>query len=299
MKSLNILLFLFFLSSFFYSFVSAEPKVKKSLSDDSFLVFIPGGTFEIGSNKGDRDEKPKRQIYVNSFWIDQHELTVSKFARFVIQTAYKTTAEKKGWSWVWDSTLKKGRGGWRKEKGISWKKPQGSSSDWKKMPEQPVSQVSWFDANAYCKWAWRELPTEAQWERAARGNDDRMFPWGNQLDSKYANLKGKRDGFSGVSPVGSFLEGASVFGVLDMSGNVWEWVSDWYASKHYERIKLKNPLGPKKGKKKVIRGASWGSKLLWSRVSNRYSRNRNYRNNKIGFRCALNKVNWSDSKSIF
>tara|TARA_Y100001960_G_C14697857_1_gene839961 strand:- start:491 stop:1390 length:900 start_codon:yes stop_codon:yes gene_type:complete len=299
MKSLKILLFLFFLSCFFCSFVSAKSQVKKSLSDDSFLVFIPSGTFEIGSIKGDRDEKPKRQIYVNSFWIDQHELTVSRFARFVIQTRHKTTAEKNGWSWVWDSTLKKGRGWWRKEKGISWKNPKGISSDWKKIPDQPVSQVSWFDANAYCKWAGRELPTEAQWEKAARGNDGRTFPWGNQLDSKKANLKGKKDGFSGVSPVGSFPKGASVFGVLDMSGNVWEWVADWYDSTHYKRIKLTNPLGPKKGKKKVIRGASWGSKLLWSRVSNRYSRNRDYRNNKIGFRCVLNKVNWSDSKTIF
>ncbi|MED5580315.1 MAG: formylglycine-generating enzyme family protein [Nitrospinota bacterium] len=299
MRSVKTFVFLLLISSLSYSLVSAEPKVKKSLSDGSFLVFIPSGSFVIGSNNGDGDERPKRQIYVNSFWIDQHELSVGKFARFVIQTRHQTTAERKGWSWVWDSSLKKGKGWWRKEKGVNWKKPQGISSDWKKMPDQPVSHVTWFDADSYCKWAGRELPTEAQWERAARGDEERMFPWGNERNAKNANLKGTKDGFDGVSPVGSFPQGASVFGVLDMSGNVWEWVSDWYASTHYQKMKLKNPSGPLKGKKKVIRGASWGSKLLWSRVSNRYSRNRNYRNNKIGFRCVLNKVNWSDSKSIF
>ena len=299
MRRFEFFVFSLLMSCFFYSLALAEPKIKKSLSDGAFLVLVPTGSFVIGSNNGDNDEKPKRKIYVNSFWIDQHELSASRFARFVIQTRYKTTAEKKGWSWVWDSTLKKGRGWWKKEKGASWKNPKGSSSDWKKIPDQPVSQVTWFDANSYCSWAGREMPTEAQWERAARGDDERIFPWGNQRDPRNANLKGKKDGYSGVSPVGSFPKGASVFGVLDMSGNVWEWVADWYASTHYQSIKLKNPLGPLKGKKKVIRGASWGSKLSWSRVSNRYSRNRNYRNNKIGFRCVLNKVNWSDSKSIF
>lgn len=269
------------------SSISAAPKMKVSGVDNAMLVHVPTGTFTMGSDHGDRDERPPRRITVTSFWIDRTEVPASRFSRFVEGTGYVTTAEKEGWSWVWDGMLKNGKGGWKKIRGASWDKPLGEGSDWKMMREQPVSHVSWWDAKSYCTWAGRRLPTEAEWERAARGGDERNFPWGNERDAGRANLKGGKDGFSAVAPVGRFPKGASPFGALDMAGNVWEWVSDRYGVNSYRKMVKHNPSGPEKGNTRVVRGASWGSPLLWARVSNRYSRKPTYRNNKIGFRCAL------------
>ncbi len=268
------------------SFVQAQQASKKiSGFDGATLVRVPSGWFLMGSKASDKDERPPRKIFVSGFWIDETEATAERFARFVAQTGYKTTAEKRKWSWTWDSSLRKGKGGWRKMKGADWRRPEGPKSSWKTMPTQPVSHVSWPDAEAYCGWAGRRLPTEAEWERAARGGNGRLYPWGKGRDAMRANLKGGKDGFPGVAPVGRFPKGASPFGALDMSGNVWEWVADRYHSRAYKKMAERDPHGPSRGKTRVVRGASWGSPIAWATAHNRYHRPPDYRNNKIGFRC--------------
>ncbi|MBI1725205.1 MAG: SUMF1/EgtB/PvdO family nonheme iron enzyme [Candidatus Tectomicrobia bacterium] len=265
---------------------SGAVRTQVSHADGATQAYVPAGTFAMGSDKSERNERPERKIRLSAYWIDQTELTASRFARFVEATRHRTTAEKGGWAWVWDETLKNGEGGWRQEKSVSWRNPAGRGSDWKAMPEQPVSQVGWPDAEAYCRWAGRRLPTEAEWERAARGDDGRKFSWGNAPDPKRANLKGGEDGFPGVAPVGRFPQGASPFGALDMAGNVWEWVADWYHPQAYKTMAARDPKGPAKGTRRVVRGAAWGSPLEWATTTNRYDRLPPYRNNKIGFRCA-------------
>lgn len=272
--------------------VSASPsaagaaRTRASQADGATLVYVPAGAFVMGSDKSERNERPARKVRMSAYWIDQTEVTASRFARFVEATRHRTTAEAENWAWVWDESLNKGKGGWRREKSVNWRNPSGKNSDWKTMPQQPVSQVSWHDADAYCRWAGRRLPTEAEWEHAARGGDGRKYSWGNARDLKRANLHGGEDGFPGVAPVGSFPKGASPFGVLDMAGNVWEWVADWYHPQAYKTMAARDPKGPAKGSRRVVRGASWGSPIDWATTTNRYDRLPGYRNNKIGFRCA-------------
>ncbi|MEE9273714.1 MAG: SUMF1/EgtB/PvdO family nonheme iron enzyme, partial [bacterium] len=264
------------------------PAVKTKVSgfDGAVLVHVPSGWFRMGSKRGDPDERPPRRIFVSAFWFDRLEVEAARFARFVELTGYRTTAERAGWGWVWDASLRKGKGGWRKVRGASWRNPSGPGRGWKEEPRQPVSQVSWKDAEAYCQWAGRRLPTEAEWERAARGGDGREYPWGSAREPGRANLKGGKDGFPGVAPVGRFEKGASPFGALDMSGNVWEWVADRYMANAYRKMAEREPHGPAQGKTRVVRGASWGSPIAWATTHNRYHRLSGYRNNKIGFRCA-------------
>ena len=220
------------------------------------LLYVPAGDFKMGSDSSvDTDEQPQHTVYLDAFWIDQTEVTNALFKKFIEATGYQTDAAKKGSGWVFDAATKD----WYDTKGTDWQHPRGSNSNLNGLANHPVVQVSWNDAQAYCQWAERRLPAEAEWEKAARGpsigsGDSRTYPWGNQLpDQTRLNYNQTLDG---TTPVGNYPTGASPYGALDMAGNVWEWVADWYDENYYASTPSRNPAGPTSGDFHVLRGGS-------------------------------------------
>jgi formylglycine-generating enzyme required for sulfatase activity len=218
---------------------------------------VPAGEFTMGSPTGDPDERPPHQVYLDSFLIDIYEVTVGQYAAFLQETG------------------------------------NHPPSDWKAMNQfshqkHPVSNVDWADAAAYCKWAGKRLPTEAEWEKAARGTDGRLYPWGNEPPTpRHANYEQAGSNSHGaLAPVGSFEAGKSPYGLYDMAGNAWEWVSDWYDHGYYQTSPPKNPEGPPTGGFKVIRGGSWNNSSRVLRSSDRYWDPPTFRSQYFpGFRC--------------
>jgi formylglycine-generating enzyme required for sulfatase activity len=225
------------------------------------MMFIKGGTFLMGTNDGMNYEAPAHEVTVKSFWMDKSEITVAEFAKFIAVTGYKTEAEKFGWSGVFN--LKTGE--WEKVDGADWRHPDGPQS--KAAPDEPVCQVSWNDAVEYAKWAGKRLPTEAEWEYAARGGlAGKEYAWGDDLrpngkpvanwwQGRFPDNNTSEDGFLGRAPVRSFAPNG--FGLYDVTGNVWEWCADWYAEDYYLKAARENPTGPGGGTERVIRGGSW------------------------------------------
>lgn len=257
------------------------------------MVLIPGGSFLMGSEDGDSDEKPVHEVYVDAFYLDQYEVTVAKFREFVNVSGYKTDAENEGFSYVWNGKE------WEKKEGINWRhNAEGKIS----ADDHPVINVSWNDAAAYARWAKKRLPTEAEWEYAARsGSKGYRYSWGNgsptgRKGGNIADESAKRvftggtfwegydDGFVYTAPVGSFEP--NEFRLFDMTGNVWEWCSDWYAEDYYSKSPKQNPKGPATGTSRVFRGGSWYLSPRDVRCAYRFWYFPSARNFYVGFRCA-------------
>ena len=272
-----------------------------SPKDHMVMVFVPAGPFEMGGYvDGAFDTMPDHIVYLDGFWIDQTEVTNDMFARFVEATGYVTDAEKNGSSTDFRTTNLEII--WEKVEGLAWNHPDGQNSDVAGIEDHPVVHVSWNDAGAYCSWAEGRLPTEAEWEKAASWHDltgeKYAYPWGDDFDGTRLNFcdkncqyafadKSLNDGYAKTSPVGSFPQGASPYGALDMSGNVLEWVADWYAPEYYQTSPASNPLGPGSGQARVMRGGAWASYGYESSAARRWAWDPSFQHRALGFRCAL------------
>jgi formylglycine-generating enzyme required for sulfatase activity len=266
------------------------------------MVFVPAGEFVMGSEELGDDERPAHRVYLDDFWIDRYEVTNEQFVRFVAATGYRTEAED-GWGWVWTGSdgSTELTTGWEEVEGADWRHPRGPDSSIEDKMDHPVVLVSWNDADAYCRWAGKHLPSEAQWEKAARGTVNlsptgsghgRRYAWGDEFDSAKANTKEgwkMEDGElrGDTTPVGSFSpQGDSPYGASDMTGNVWEWVADWYDSAYYNQAPSANPTGPTTGTHKVLRGGSWLFDEVYARTAFRYNVRPDYTYDFTGFRCS-------------
>jgi sulfatase modifying factor 1 len=256
------------------------------------MVLIKGGEFEMGSGRGLAVEGPPHKVAVKSFWADAHEVTVAQFTEFVKATGYETESERAGWSGVFN--MRTGR--WEKTDGADWRHPEGPSSS--APVYEPVTQITWNDANAYAKWADKRLPTEAEFEYAARGGlAGKEYAWGDELNPQGHYLANwwqgvfpsrdlGEDGFTGRAPVGSFPPNG--YGLYDLTGNVWEWCEDWFAEGYYSASPRLNPRGPRAGEDRVIRGGSWlcsDNYCAGYRVAARNHTAPDTGLNNLGFRC--------------
>lgn len=253
------------------------------------FVCVPAGNFLMGNTDQQAkydNEKPPHSVYVDDYFIGKYSVTVAQFAAFITATGYRTTADDKGSGWVLDGTC------WTEIKGANWQHPRGPQSDVRQKANHPVTQVSWDDAGAFCAWVAKQtgqrvrLPTEAEWEKAARGSDGRTYPWGNAEPTDH--LCNFNKNVKDTTPVGKYSpQGDSLYGCVDMAGNVWEWCADWYDGNYYAQSPAKNPTGPVIGQGRVLRGGSWDFDATYVRASSRPRYVPVYRYFDLGgFRCA-------------
>jgi formylglycine-generating enzyme required for sulfatase activity len=226
--------------------------------DEREMVQIPEGPFVMGSKDGDPDETPEHQTYLSTYYIDTKEVTQGEYDRFI-----RATKRAKPFIPVFEDDQSKIL-----------------------KPELPAIGMSWADADAYCRWAGKRLPTEAEWEKAGRGEGRRRYPWGDQFGAGNANVDSEEDGFKYLAPPASFEAGRSPYGVYDMTGNVAEWVADTYKEDYYQKAPYRNPLGPEDGQHKVIRGGSWRETEHNARLSKRFQAKMWRTDSTIGIRCA-------------
>ncbi|MBN1642352.1 MAG: SUMF1/EgtB/PvdO family nonheme iron enzyme [Anaerolineae bacterium] len=241
------------------------------------MVLVPSGRFTMGSNEDHvqqaadwcgcsranfEDELYMHEVQVSAFYIDVAPVTNRQYQAFVAATGYRTEAERKSEANTWRTVYTAGK------------------------DDHPVVWMSWNDAAAYCEWAGKRLPTEAEWEKAARGADARLWPWGNNWDNARLNMA--EGGRKTTTPVGSFPTGASPYGAVDMAGNVWEWVADWYSYGYYqtEAGRSADPQGPPSGEDRVLRGGGYNNGVWDVRTANRHKGGASGYAPDHGFRCA-------------
>lgn len=227
---------------------------------DEEMVQIPAGEFILGSDQGGFNEKPAHVANLESYWIDRYEVTYQQYMEFVEATGYRQPGPPSRYARKLEAL-----------RGL----------------HQPVSYVSWGDANEYCRWKGKRLPTEKEWEKAIRGTDGRTWPWGEGLTGHPANFAGEADGFLVTAPVGSFPLDQSEFGIFDGAGNVMEWTDDWYVEDLYRQEKLVSNVGVQPlSTYKTLRGSGYTSQGVDLRITNRSFMVPDFRDETIGFRCA-------------
>jgi len=250
--------------------------------DGMTLVYVPEGEFRMGGNISRFDQaKPEHAVYLDAFWIDKTEVTNAMFTQFANQTGYVGELEKQGVTWFYNGT-------WYTKGGAGWRNPFGPNTSLGGRDDYPVIQVTWNDAVAYCQWARRRLPTEAEWEKAARGPDDFLYPWGNTEPS--GGLANYDNRIGDIVAVGSYPGNISPYGALDMAGNVYEWVADWFSISYYGSSPSSNPLGPSSGKYRVMRGGSWQLEGERLHTYDREVSAPGSGNSNLGFRCATTNL---------
>ena len=254
-------------------------------------VFVPAGSFNMGDDQGEVNERPIHEVMIDEFWLDKTEVTNDQFNAFVNDTGHITTAEAEGGGFLFDRD-------WVYVDGANWRHPLGPDSDLVGLGGNPVVLVSWSDASEYCEWTGGRLPTEAEWEYAARGQESFHYPWGDTFDGDNLNFcdsncpfdwadENANDLYEFTAPVGSYPDGTSWVGAADLAGNVWEWVADWYQDGYYEDSPAENPAGPRQGIYRVLRGGGWSGDDYLARSSARSGDVApEDGTNFIGFRCA-------------
>jgi formylglycine-generating enzyme len=238
--------------------------------DGAQMVLIPAGPFTMGSNDGLPNERPEHTVTLDAFYIDQYEVTLALYRTFLESGKHESPP-------TWDDEAATTVG------------------------DRPAIGMRWAEADAYCKWAGKRLPTEAEWEKAARGTDGRRYPWGHMQPfvdianynrgvwvSEAITLVAVTSGLEGMSVRHGLKEGGkSPYGLSHMAGNAAEWVADWYDREFYQKSTEKNPAGPPQGEKRVLRGGSWADLPAALRVTARFSAEPDFEDRTIGFRCAM------------
>lgn len=268
-------------SEFKVSIIVEETTQIKIGKDGAPMVLIPAGEFQMGTDSAEipqlvqwakkwdssirmsifRDETPRHTLYLAAFYVDKYEVTVGQYRKFIKATGYHAP----NWS---------------------------SVSEYSPTDKHPIIDVSWEHAQTYCKWAGKRLPTEAEWEKAARGGlVSRKYPWGDEVSHDYANYDGTggRDRWGkGNAPVGSFPPNG--YGLYDMAGNVWEWCADYHDKSYYSKSPREDPKGPESGWARILRGGSWSRYPDLLRVANRRGWNPDVMDPSIGFRCIQDAI---------
>ena len=282
--------FLFALAMVFSASLAGAAGLPNSITgrDGEEMMLIPAGTFTMGSPdyvEGKFGFKPHK-VYTDAFYMDKYEVTNGQFARFLNHLA--ATGHKKD---IWDFVVTRsdlqtaGRKDWWPTEIIL---EGGNYKPFPSFERYPVISVSWFAAYDYCKWAGERLPTEAEWEKAARGGlEGKIYPWGNEIPTGGVIFSRSWTDNSVPAPVeqvGNYFPNG--YGLYDMAGNVWEFCSDWYDENYYEHSPQNNPKGPEKGQLKVARGGSWYNSALFLRVDYRNTADPYATDDAVGFRCA-------------
>jgi len=238
--------------------VAALPTLSATITgqDGAPMVLVPAGEFTMGSDEGDDDEQPVHRVVLDSFYLDTFEVTNGRFAKFVAAIQSEPP-----WGFADQET------------------PVVDA-------ERPVRWVNWLEATGYCLWAGKRLPTEAEWEKAARGPEGRVYPWGNDPPTTAHAVFGLKEGDETVAPIGDHYLGRSPYGVQDLAGNLYEWVTDWYDDAFYASPPTRNPRGPVAGTTKVQRGGSYINSPYRLRGAFRTKSDPTEHDPHVGFRCA-------------
>jgi formylglycine-generating enzyme required for sulfatase activity len=242
-------------------FFSESPIVLAGGPREVPMVLIPSGEFAMGSDRGQDDEQPVHRVSLNAFYLDAYEVTVSHFSVFLRSQ--------------------------KPDPPFKWTEALAGNQD-----NKPVIGVNWYDARDYCRWVGKRLPTEAEWEMAARGTEGRMYPWGDIPPTRAHANAGQTQwrGYDTLANVGRYEPGKTPEGAYDLAGNTWEWVADWYDPVYYQYSPRQNPTGPAAGPLRALRGGAWNNDAKSIRSANRAAYAPDARRNDVGFRCAKDAV---------